>query len=74
MFKRTKKSEFSIHLLEIQSVFEFNLKIKIMRKSTFTLLLASFFLCLVQLHAQSFNITNYGAVGDGTTLNTFKKQ
>jgi len=41
-----------------------------MKKSTFTLFLASFFLCLVQLQAQTFNITNYGAVGDGTTLNT----
>jgi len=41
-----------------------------MKKSTFTLFLASFFLCFVQLQAQTFNITNYGAVGDGTTLNT----
>ena len=41
-----------------------------MKKSTFTLFLATFLLGLTQLHAQSFNITNYGALGDGTTLNT----
>jgi len=40
-----------------------------MLKSRFIFLSISLF-CFLQIQAQSFNITNYGAVGDGKTLNT----
>lgn len=45
-----------------------------MTKLKSNLFLVLFFLGLVQLQAQTFNITSYGALGDGKTLNTLAVQ